>query len=86
MTGRNLGQQTSQAPLARQSGGGGVTLNVNAGPPPEKPETPQAQPMQAMQPPGPILSPDTYMKVLDAYMNALLESTKTGKPLIGGIY
>jgi hypothetical protein len=89
MSGRNLGQQTNQAPLAREAGGGGgVTVNL----PPQSapPAGPQGQPPAAAGPAGggagSVLTPQVYMAVLDAYMNALLESTKTGKPLIGGIY
>jgi hypothetical protein len=86
MSGRNLGQQTNTAPLARQAGGGGgVTLNINSGgPPPEQPaQTPQTPAMPQMPS---VLTPQNYMQVLDAYMNALLESVKSGRPLIGGIY
>lgn len=86
ISGRNLGQQTNQAPLARQSGGGGgTTINVQTGPPPAKPETPQSPQMQNPQGAG-IISPQNYMAILDSYMNALLDSVENGKPLIGGIY
>jgi hypothetical protein len=85
INGRNLGQQTSQAPLARQAGGQGtVNINVGGGPPPAKSEPPQT-PTSPMGGPS-IISPENYMKILDAYMNALLESVQSGKPLIGGIY
>ncbi len=89
MSGRNLGQQTNPTPLARSSGGGGgLTVNLNTqGPPPERPTTTPAGPMPQQQPQqSQTLTPQFYMQVLDAYMNALLESTKSGKPLIGGIY
>lgn len=87
INGRSLGQQTNQAPLAREAGGaGGVNINVQGSPPPKPP----GQPPQAGGPPGGpgagIISPENYMKILDTYMNALLESVQSGKPLIGGIY
>lgn len=86
INGRNLGQQTTQAPLARQAGGGGgVSINVQQGPPPAKPETPQTPPTPQPQGAG-LITPENYMKILDTYMNALLESVQSGKPLIGGIY
>lgn len=86
INGRNLGQQTSQTPLARESGGGGgVNINIAGGPPPAKPETPQTPP--SPQPGGAgLITPENYMMILDTYMNALLDSVKSGKPLIGGIY
>jgi hypothetical protein len=87
INGRNLGQQTNQSPLARQAGGQG-TVNINVGsggPPPARPATPPQTPAAPMAGPS-IITPDNYMKILDAYMNALLDSVQTGKPLIGGIY
>ena len=83
ISGRNLGQQNTSAQTPHPQGG--VTLNVNAGPPPEKgpglPPTPTG-PMQ----PQTAISPEAYFKFLDAYMGALQEAVKSGKPLVGGIY
>lgn len=86
INGRNLGQQTNQAPLARQAGGQGtVNINVGGGPPPAKGPAPAQTPTAPMAGPS-IITPENYMKILDAYMNALLESVQSGKPLVGGIY
>ena len=82
MSGRTLGQQAGTPPQTPHPQGG-ITLNVNSAPeakPAAMPPTPS--PMQA----PPLLSPDTMLRVMDAYMNALLKSVEEGKPLIGGIY
>jgi hypothetical protein len=83
----NLGQQTNQAPLARQVGGGGTTINVNSGggPAPAKPQTPTMQ-QGVQQNPSSMINPEFYMQVLDSYMKALMDSVESGRPLIGGIY
>ena len=85
INGRNLGQQTNPAPLAREAAGG-ITLNLNT--PPTSPENsgPSLSPTPPQGMPQSIIGPEMYLKVLDTYMNALLESVQTNKPLVGGIY
>jgi hypothetical protein len=81
----NLGQQTNQAPLARQVGGARV-MNPQKGPPgPAQPQS--GGPGGAAPPPpgnGSIIDPMFYMKLLDDYMRALFDSAQ--KPFGGDIY
>jgi hypothetical protein len=95
MSGRNLGQQNTNTPLARSSSG---PRQLNAGgpargpsqPPGGRPQGPGGPggggPPQQAPPPGTgsVIDPTFYMKLLDEYMRSLFESAK--KPLIGGIY
>jgi hypothetical protein len=85
MSGRTLGQSTNRQPLAREAAGG-LTLNINSAQPPE-PKQPQPPGLPAApMPQGPIISPEVYFRFLNAYMDALMESVETGRPLVGGIY
>jgi hypothetical protein len=87
MSGRGLGQQTNNAPLARSSAG---PRQLNAGGPaggqPQGPRPGGGPPPQQAPPPGTgsVIDPTFYMKLLDEYMRSLFESAK--KPLVGGIY
>jgi hypothetical protein len=91
MSGRNLGQQNTNSPLARSSSAPRqLNTGGGAGPSPGGRSQPQGPggggPPQMAPPPGTgsVIDPSFYMKLLDEYMRSLFESAK--KPLIGGIY
>ena len=82
----NLGQSANPVPLARQSGPPAPpqTGSAPSPAPPGQPGMPGMPPMPApmMQPQNPW--PIIWSQLLDAYLTALMESTK--KPMIGGMY
>lgn len=88
----NLGQQSNPA-MGRMNGpSGGMTINVNSGPPPEKPPGPEAAPggpggPGGMMPPQqPMINPQAMMDVYNAYFKSLMDAVSQGKSVIGGIY
>lgn len=88
MSGKNLGQQTNNAPLARSSS---APRQMNTPQPGGRPALSPGQGQQkagptAAPPPGngTVIDPAFYMQLLNQYMEALFNSAKN--PLIGGIY
>jgi hypothetical protein len=86
ISGKNLGQQNTQTPLARQTMGGRPMV-APAQPPPSP--APPGEAPQAAPPPGaagPFVNPAMYMQILDEYMKALIDATQNGNTLIRGLY
>lgn len=85
-----LGQQTNPS-MGRMNGpSGGLNINIQSGPPPEKPPGAVPEPggggPMSGGPPAPVINPQAMMDVYNAYFQSLMDAVSKGKTVIGGIY